>query len=113
MRHALDIGRLVLAVPGPIDCETSRGTLQMLQDGAAPAGSAQDVFAALGWCSTGVAQLPAGERQVLEALGEEGGSAADVARATDMRAEVAGGFLVTLEVRGFITREEGGRYVVR
>ena len=59
LRHALDLGRTVLAVPGPVDQETSRGTLRMLRDGAAPVGSAADVFAELGWCATRPRRLPA------------------------------------------------------
>ncbi|MHC4549491.1 MAG: DNA-processing protein DprA [Planctomycetota bacterium] len=113
VRHALDLGRTVLAVPGPVDRATSRGTLRLLSEGATPVGGAQDVLAALGWCPSAVCKLPPGERQVLEALGEQGGSAAAVARATDMPEEVAAGLLVTLEVRGLVTREEGGRYVVK
>lgn len=111
VRHALDLGRAVLAVPGPVDRDTSRGTLRMLQDGAAPAGSAHDVFAALGWCDVARAKLPEEERAVLEALGEGGGSATDVACATGLPEEVAAGLLVTLELRGLATREKGGVYV--
>jgi DNA processing protein len=112
VRHALDLGRTVLAVPGPVDQETSRGTLRLLYEGATPVGSAQDVFAALGWCPVASATLARSERAVLETLGEQGGAARDVARATGMTEEVAAGLLVTLEVRGLV-RREGGRYEVK
>lgn len=113
VRHALDLGRAVMAVPGPVDEECSLGTLRLLQEGAAPIGSAQDVFAALGWCVQGSASLPEGERQVLEALGPDGALPRDVALALGMPEEVAAGHLVTLEIRGLVSREEGGRYVSR
>ncbi|MHC4133668.1 MAG: DNA-processing protein DprA [Planctomycetota bacterium] len=113
VRHALDLGRTVLAVPGPVDQETSRGTLRLLYEGATPVGSAQDVFAALGWCPVAAATLPRSEREALEALGEQGGAPKDVARATGMTEEVAAGLLVTLEVRGLVARREGGRYDVK
>jgi DNA processing protein len=113
VRHALDLGRTVLAVPGPVDQETSRGTLRLLHEGATPVGSAQDVFAALGWCPVATATLARSERAALEALGEQGGAARDVARATGMTEDVAAGLLVTLEVRGLVERREGGRYEVR
>jgi DNA processing protein len=108
VRHALDLGRTVLAVPGPVDQETSRGTLRLLYEGATPVGSAQDVFAALGWCPVASATLARSERAVLEALGEQGGVARDVARATGMTEDVAAGLLVTLELRGLVARREGG-----
>lgn len=113
VRHALDLGRTVLAVPGPVDQPTSRGTLRLLHEGAAPAGCAQDVLAALGWCPLAPAGLPHDERAVLEALGEQGGAAMDVARATGVTEDVAAGLLVALEVRGLVERREGGRYEVR
>jgi DNA processing protein len=113
VRHALDLGRTVLAVPGPVDQETSRGTLRLLYEGATPAGCAQDVFAALGWCPVASTTLPRSERAALEALGEQGGGAGDVARATGMTEDVAAGLLVTLEVRGLVVRREGGRYEVK
>ena len=49
VNHALEIGREVFAVPGPVGPEASAGVNQMLQDGAGLATSADDVLAALGW----------------------------------------------------------------
>ena len=113
VQHALDLGRPVMAVPGPIDSQTSQGTLRMLRDGAEPVGSAQDIFTALGWCTLGHDELPDDERAVLEALPEGGGGAEEIASAVGMAVEVAAGLLVTLEVRGLVERGEGGRYVAR
>jgi DNA processing protein len=113
VRHALDCGRTVMAVPGPVDSALSRGTLTLLQEGAAPVGSATDVFAALGWCTVARSDLPDAERQVLDALGEEGATASEAARVLGMREEVVAGYLVTLEVRGLVTRESGSRYAPR
>ena len=109
-RHGLEQGRTVMAVPGPIDSESSRGTLEMLREGAAPVGSAPHIFEALGWCELGPVALPEGERKVLEALPECGATADDVAETTGMPEEVAAGYLVTLEVRGLVEREKGGTY---
>ena len=47
VRHALDQGIDVLAVPGPVDAATSSGPNRLLRDGAAPALDAGDVLAAL------------------------------------------------------------------
>jgi DNA processing protein len=113
VRHALDLGRAVMAVPGPVDEECSLGTLRLLQEGAAAVGAVEDVFAALGWCASGPSSaLPDGERQVLEALGPDGATAAEAAAALGIPEEAAAGHLVTLEIRGLVSREEGGRYVI-
>lgn len=47
-RHALEQGREVLAVPGPVDVATSEGPNSLLRDGAAVALDASDVLGALG-----------------------------------------------------------------
>lgn len=108
--HALDLGRVVMAVPGPVDSETSRGTLRLLQEGAAAVGSAQGVFAALGWCTPPRSQLPEMERAVLDAVHERGCTAEEAARAAGLPVEAAAGYLVTLEVRGMVQRGPEGRY---
>ncbi|MEM8677845.1 MAG: DNA-processing protein DprA [Planctomycetota bacterium] len=47
-RHALDQGREVFAVPGPIDSRMSRGCHALLRDGATLVESVDDVLEALG-----------------------------------------------------------------
>lgn len=112
-RHALEQGREVYAVPGPIDSEGSEGTLQLLQEGAAAIGSAADVLALLGLCRNEPARLPEEERAVLACLTDCPATSEEVARATGMREEVAAGHLVTLEVRGLVLRGADGRYGTR
>jgi len=48
VRHAAEQGVEVLAVPGPIDAPTSRGTNRLLRDGARPLLDVRDVLAAIG-----------------------------------------------------------------
>jgi len=108
VRHALDLGRSVMAVPGPVDQAVSRGTLTMLRDGAAPVGSAADVFSALGWCNLAKSDLPAGERAVLDLVRDTGATAADVAATLDIEEDRAANRLVALELRGLLEREPGG-----
>ncbi len=48
-RHALEQGRIVMAVPGNITSELSGGTNQLLKMGAVPVTEAADIFHALGW----------------------------------------------------------------
>jgi len=47
-REALDAGRDVFAVPGPVDVETSRGCHRLLREGACLVESAADVLEVLG-----------------------------------------------------------------
>ena len=60
---ALDQGRAVLAVPGPITSPTSLGCNKLLQQGAKPALCAADILEELGLASSDVAGAVAGERR--------------------------------------------------
>lgn len=51
--HALDLGREVLAVPGPIGRETSVGSNELIRDGAAIVLGVNDVLSALGLAESG------------------------------------------------------------
>jgi len=55
-RAARRLGRVLMAVPGDIDREVARGTLDLLRDGARPCADAGDVLAAL--ASRGAAGEP-------------------------------------------------------
>ena len=46
--HALDLGRTVAAVPGPIDAAQSRGANELLRDGASVIASPDDLLALFG-----------------------------------------------------------------
>lgn len=47
--HAQDLGRPVLAVPGSVESEQSRGTNALIRDGAGPVTEARDVLDHLRW----------------------------------------------------------------
>jgi len=69
--QALDLGRVVAAVPGPIDSDQSRGSNQLLRDGAVVIASAEDALALLGVSAPKerpVPVLPDNERRIWEAL---------------------------------------------
>jgi DNA processing protein len=77
--QALELGRVVAAVPGPIDSEQSRGSNQLLRDGAVVIAAADDALALLGVSvpkdAPGMTPaLPETEKKVWGAL--EGGFAA-------------------------------------
>jgi DNA processing protein len=51
--YAADLGRDVFAVPGPVDCEQTRGCHQLLREGAYLLESAQDLIDVLGYPKEG------------------------------------------------------------
>jgi DNA processing protein len=69
--QALELGRVVAAVPGPIDSEQSRGSNQLLRDGAVMIASVEDALALLGVSipkERPLPILPENEKRVWEAL---------------------------------------------
>jgi len=73
--QALELGRTVAAVPGPIDSDTSRGSNQLLRDGATFIAAADDALALLGIAPPAEIPvpplLPDSEQKVWDAI--EGG----------------------------------------
>ena len=67
-RHAAEQGVDVLAVPGPIDAPTSRGTNRLLRDGAKPLLDVRDVLDAIGIRVQPPAAARAGRRAVRRPL---------------------------------------------
>lgn len=69
--QALELGRVVAAVPGPIDSDQSRGSNQLLRDGAVLIAAADDALALLGVSapkeSGAVPTLPDTEQKVWDA----------------------------------------------
>lgn len=79
--QALELGRVVAAVPGPIDSEQSRGSNQLLRDGAVLIAAADDALALLGVSAPADSHastplLPETEQKVWDAL-EDGFSEVD------------------------------------
>lgn len=117
-RLARDQGRDVGAVPGPVTSTRSRGTNDLLHDGAHVVRGAQDVLDLL--FGAGAATVPAADpaagleerlRSVLEAVGE-GRDSVDALAGGPREAEAAMVALAELELLGHVRRGPGGRYVV-
>jgi DNA processing protein len=110
--HALDLGREVFAVPGPVTSPLAETPLEMIRDGATLIRGANDLLDDLGIDRTAPPPAPPdlddGERRVWEAL--SGGSLPDaVAREAGMPIPDAVTTLIQLELRGLIV-SVGGRY---
>ena len=110
--HALDLGREVFAVPGPVTSPLAETPLEMIRDGATLIRGANDLLDDLGIDRTAPPPAPPdlddGERRVWEAL--SGASLPDaVAREAAMSIPDAVTTLIQLELRGLIV-SVGGRY---
>lgn len=130
-QHAIDLGREVLAVPGPVGAPGSLGVHGLLRDGAGVAEGAEDVLAALGEGDAGEGEEPETLVGMLPGLsfpddpdgsalpsaialvsGLEGGPALpdDLARKSGLPVADALSLLVRLELNGVVRALPGGRY---
>ena len=123
---ALEQGRDVLAVPGPVVAGAHRGCHRLLKDGAALVEGIEDVYAALGMDASSRDSI---REAIGEATGEESGlteveirllelTGAD-GRPTEVLVEMLGeptsrtlGLLTELELKGFV-RAVGDGYIRR
>lgn len=110
--HALDLGREIFAVPGPVTSPLAETPLEMIREGATLIRGADDLLNDLGIDRTAPPPAPPdlddGERRVWNAL--SGGSLPDsVAREAGMSIPDAVTTLIQLELRGLIV-SVGGRY---
>ena len=103
---ALDLGREVHAVPGPIDRATSEGTNRLIADGAAIVVDTglNDAFAPV--CAP---PPEPGLRELLAALPAGPAAVDEVARTTGRPPEEVGADLIILEIRGYVTSTRDGR----
>jgi DNA processing protein len=133
--YALEQGKEVMAVPGPIGFPSSEGTNQLIKDGARVVTSAADVIEelfgvgrerAVGGLTTGaersadaptpVAAPPSlalatpAEQSVLDALGPTLSSIDEIAETAGMRPADAVVVLLDLELRGAVQSAPGMRY---
>ena len=113
VEHALDLGRQVLAVPGPVTSPLSEVPLSLIREGAVLIRGTDDLLEELGYRDRppvveGPPGLPDEERRVFERLA--GPSLPDaVARGAGLSIPEAVAALIRLELRGLV-RNVGGRY---
>ncbi len=110
--HALQCGRIVLAVPGPLDAPASAGCLDMIEDGATMVRGPETVLAAAGLAGPppGPSRGPADP--VLAALGG-GATPEELASRTGLSHAEVMARLGALGLTGRVGRLPGNRYVPR
>lgn len=128
---ALEYNREVMAVPGKIDSPLSRGTHQLLKQGARLVESTQDVMEALGYigeqlkdhaataearvhqeiksaaAAAGTLALTIDERRVLDSLDTEPVHLDDIITASQLSAGAAHSSLVCLQLKGLVKNLPG------
>jgi DNA processing protein len=121
-REALDLGREVFAVPGPIGRPGSVGTHALLRDGAGFATSAEDVLSALGLRAAARAAAPVRAatephnitptaKSIWRELGEEPLQLDVLASRSGATSADALGALLELELAGHARQLAGMHYV--
>lgn len=111
--HALEQGRQVFAVPGPIDQEGSEGPHDLLRHGARLVATVEDVLDELGWTLV-PAERPRAEseveQRVLDLLGREGRHVDELAVGLGLSAAQAGSLLTIMELKGLVRQRPGMVY---
>ena len=116
---ALEQGRDVFAVPGPIFDPRTAAPHGLLRDGAAPVTCAEDILDALGWPVERVAipeavpRLDGEEEQVFAHLDLTPQTPDAIAARSQLSAAAVARSLVALECRGLVMALPGQRYVRR
>ena len=126
--HALEQGREVFAVPGSILSNLSEGTNLLIKEGAAVATSAEDVISTLGIRPKNAdKQEQAQRKHEQEKQGLEGHEAAvlrciesaqpamfdHIANTTELATSEVNYALVMLEMKGFVEKLPGLRYIAK
>jgi DNA processing protein len=108
---ALDQGREVMAVPGPITSGVSAGTNRLIQMGAKPVLGIGDVLEEYGISDVPEVSLPSdlseAERRVLEAVSDGAELVDDVTARLACAPAEALAVLTSLEIRGLVAQEPG------
>lgn len=120
-QHAAALGRIVAAVPGPVDVDASAGSNGLLRDGAQVVTGVEDLLGLLDLTprgrarpSRGVTAAPvtdardADERSVLSALGHGPRHPDDLVAATGLSASRLAAAVATLSLDGLVTQDASG-----
>lgn len=116
---ALEQGKEVFAVPGPMTAVNSQGTHHLLKQGARLVTGVEDILDELGWvaqqpseAATGPAKaLSQDEQAVLSRIGQNASHIEEIAANSRLAAGTTASCLLQLELKGCIKQLPGGRYI--
>lgn len=118
-RLALEQGREVYAVPGPITSSLSAGPIDLIKEGARPVSTVADILDDLGIGSvSGVKSqvsrdvLGETELKVLDCLENESMYIDEICRKVNMASSVVSAALLKMEIAGFVQNLGSGTYCV-
>ena len=112
--YALEQGKDVMVVPGPVDSPLSRGGHQLIREGAGLVESAEDVYSILGVqpetliIYQGPEDLTERQKKVLDAVDYSETSMDTIIERTGYDASLALGLLIDLEIYEFVERGKSG-----
>lgn len=118
-RHAVEQGKDVFAIPGPIDSAASAGPLQLLRAGAVLVRKVEDILEHLGSPLAAVPapavrqpppNLPPAQLQLWEQLGPAPRQVDELVQATGLNVAEVGDALLHLELAGRVRRLPGNRF---
>jgi DNA processing protein len=117
-RHAAEQGRTAFAVPGPIDADSSRGTNELIREGAVLVRGAEDVIEELDGVRAPVAPAPAPpppeldevQRRLWEFLADGPRHLDEMAQRLALSVPQLSGALMAMEMKKVVRRLPGNRY---
>lgn len=107
---ALETGKEVFAVPGPIDSPSSAGTNQLIRDGAAPVLCDRDVAEALGIVGLEASSGADPGGPILDALAAGAADLGQLHQRTGLPLKQLRGMLLRLRLHGAVRALGGDRY---
>ena len=119
-RHALDQGREVFAVPGPVGTPGVEGSHELIRQGARLLSSAQDILApgAMAFAAEPLEKevacdidLPPQAQSLLELIGHDPIHVDLLARESKLMPQEVSALLVNLELAGLVIAQPGKHYV--
>jgi DNA processing protein len=111
--RGLEQGRLVLAVPGDIERETSRGCNLLIRDGAHPVLDEDELLTSLSFALGPPPEAAGPSSPLLQAVAGGGCTVDEVAAALGCSAAEAAAAVAAAEVGGLIRMEGGRAFAVR
>ena len=112
-KDALNLGRIVAALPGPIDSPHSTGTNELLRDGAQVIATVDDALALAGFPAEPELAFPDftdNERAIWDALGKGAASIEMVANRANLSLRDCMSAITALELRSLISPGYSGEY---